>query len=265
MGKRRMFLAEILKSDNFYSLPSPAQSLYIYLNLEADDDGLVGNPRSIARYLKVKYANLQILINAGYLIEFENGVVAIVHWNLHNKIRRDRYTPTRFYEEKARLKIYGGIYFESDESQAGQGIPDFFDNQNATQGNEIEVNSNQFNESEFIYSQGSRKEDSETFSTQSCGKLCDGVTEEEYEDADIKDLTYRKLLSSDQLRFYIKYLEKVKKYFEEKSSALEYDRFVTYNENRGWIGKDGEDVLMRFEKYADEWLENKKRFFADKK
>lgn len=262
MGKRRMFLAELIKSDRFYSLPSPAQTLYIHLNLDADDDGFVGNPKAIARSLNIKYTYLDTLIDRGYLIEFESGVVAVTHWNLHNKIRRDRYTATRFYEEYSRLEIKGGIYFKSEESQAGQGFPDFFDNQTATQGNVNEENVSQSSPSEFIYPQGSRRKDSEQFSTQIGGKLYEELTEDKYEEADkAKYLTYRKSLSSDNLLIYLEILKDIKSYFEKVSNETEYRRFVTYNEERSWQGRDGEDILGCFEKYAAAWLDKKKEFF----
>lgn len=48
--------------------------------------------------------------------QFDNGVIVIKHWRMANALRKDRYTPTNFKEELAKLKIKSnGTYTFSDD------------------------------------------------------------------------------------------------------------------------------------------------------
>ena len=49
--------------------------------------------------------DLRILIAKKYLIPFDSGIIVIKHWNLHNKIPKDRYKETHYKDEKAMLKL----------------------------------------------------------------------------------------------------------------------------------------------------------------
>lgn len=49
MAKRRMLAKSIIESDFFSDMPVESQMLYIRLNMMADDDGFVSNPRAIMR------------------------------------------------------------------------------------------------------------------------------------------------------------------------------------------------------------------------
>ena len=49
MAERRMFAKSVIGSDNFLDMPATTQLLYFHLGMRADDDGFVGNPRSIMR------------------------------------------------------------------------------------------------------------------------------------------------------------------------------------------------------------------------
>ena len=41
--------------------------------------------------------------------------------------------------------------------------------------------------------------------------------------------------------------------------SVDVSRFIKYNEQRLWIGKDGESVIENYQKYAAEWM--KKEFY----
>ena len=45
MAERRMFARTIVESDAFLDMPLSAQSLYVHLVMNADDWGVVNNPR----------------------------------------------------------------------------------------------------------------------------------------------------------------------------------------------------------------------------
>ena len=98
MAKRRMLSIDFCESDSFYELSSLCQALYFHLNLNADDDGLVDNVKSIMRDLKATKRNYQTLVDEGYIIELSHKVVAITNWHQHNRIKSDRYTPTDYVD-----------------------------------------------------------------------------------------------------------------------------------------------------------------------
>lgn len=105
MAKKRMFNLSIVDSDSFLDMPMSAQALYFHLNMRADDDGFVGNPKRVQRNVGASDDDLKILVVKRYLLAFEDGVIAIKHWRMHNTIQSDRYTPTEYLEERNLLRI----------------------------------------------------------------------------------------------------------------------------------------------------------------
>lgn len=105
MAKKRMFSPQVVASDAFLALPFTAQALYIQLNLEADDDGIIGAPLRITRSIGAGEDDLKALTGARFLLAFPSGVMVVKHWLINNTIRRDRYTPSTFIEERALLRI----------------------------------------------------------------------------------------------------------------------------------------------------------------
>lgn len=105
MAERRMFAKTIIDSDMFLEMPISAQVLYFHLGMRADDDGFVNNPKKIQRIANCSDDDLRILCAKQYVIPFDSGVCAIMHWRIHNLIPRDRYKPTVYQEEKALLSI----------------------------------------------------------------------------------------------------------------------------------------------------------------
>lgn len=96
MGDKRMLSKAITDNDNFLSLSSAAQALYMHICLDCDDDGF-SNQVSLAMFkAHASVGDLEQLIAKKYLIQFEDGVVVVKHWKMMNSIRGDRYIPTRF-------------------------------------------------------------------------------------------------------------------------------------------------------------------------
>ena len=113
MAERRMFTQKIVDSDAFLDMPLSAQALYFHLNMRADDDGFVNNPKRIQRTINASEDDLKLLIIKRFIIGFENGVIVIKHWRMHNTLRKDRYNPTQYQEELRRLQIKeSGSYTE---------------------------------------------------------------------------------------------------------------------------------------------------------
>jgi hypothetical protein len=91
-----MFSRDILQSDSFIDLSNDARLLYIYLNMDADDDGFIENPKGVARLAGCDLDSIKELKTAGFVLECEKGVFVITHWKIHNLIRQDRKKETRF-------------------------------------------------------------------------------------------------------------------------------------------------------------------------
>lgn len=105
MAERRMFAKTIIDSDAFLDMPQSTQLLYFHLSMRGDDEGFINNPKSIMRNVGCKEDDIKLLIAKKFLIPFESGVVVIKHWKIHNYIQKDRFTPTKYQEEKATLTL----------------------------------------------------------------------------------------------------------------------------------------------------------------
>lgn len=105
MAERRMFTKKVTDDDNFMSLSSSAQALYLHLSMSADDDGFC-NQVSLSMFkAHASVQDLQALLEKRYIYQFDNGVIVIKHWRMANALRKDRYTPTAFQEELAKLDL----------------------------------------------------------------------------------------------------------------------------------------------------------------
>ena len=105
MAERRMFAKTIIDSDAFLEMPMTAQLLYFHLSMRGDDDGFINKPKAIMRLCGAKDDDLRILFTKKFVIPFDSGVVVIKHWKIHNYIRKDTYTETKYKEEKALLEL----------------------------------------------------------------------------------------------------------------------------------------------------------------
>lgn len=101
MAERRMFAKSVVDSDSFMSLPFSAQAVYVHLAMRADDDGFIGNAKSILRMVGGGNKELTLLAEQGYIRVFDSGVVGVVHWKINNYIQKDRYKPSIYRKEKA--------------------------------------------------------------------------------------------------------------------------------------------------------------------
>ncbi len=105
MAERRMFTMKIVDSDAFLEMPMSTQCLYFHLNMRADDDGFVNNPKRIQRTIGASEDDLKILLAKRFILGFESGIVVIKHWRMHNLLRKDRYNPTQYIREKETLML----------------------------------------------------------------------------------------------------------------------------------------------------------------
>ena len=105
MAERRMFTKKVTDDDNFMSLSSSAQALYLHLSMSADDDGFCNQVATSMFKAHASVQDLQALLEKRYIYQFKNGVIVIKHWRMANALRKDRYTPTAFQEELAQLDL----------------------------------------------------------------------------------------------------------------------------------------------------------------
>ena len=111
MATRRMISKEVIMTDDFLDLPPTTKVLYFFLNLEADDDGFVGNPKTVMRLTGATKEDMKLLIEGKYVLLFNTGVVVITDWAEHNSIRKDRKKDTRFTKEMQQIALVeGGKY-----------------------------------------------------------------------------------------------------------------------------------------------------------
>ena len=107
MADRRCFSMKIVDSDAFVEMPLSTQALYFHLGMRADDDGFINNPNRIARDVGASGDDLKLLIAKRFILAFENGVIVIKHWMIHNTLRKDRLKPPHYPELAARVYIKG--------------------------------------------------------------------------------------------------------------------------------------------------------------
>ena len=116
MADKRMFSLKIVDSDLFLDMPLSSQCLYFHLSMRADDDGFVNNPKKIIKIIGANEDDLKILIAKGFVIVFDQGIIVITHWKINNFIRKDRYKPTMYIEQKQQLyQTENGAYISEEK------------------------------------------------------------------------------------------------------------------------------------------------------
>lgn len=129
MAERRMFAKTVVDNDTFLDMPASAQLLYFHLAMSADDDGFASKPKAVMRSCGSTEADMKLLVKNGLVIPFRSGVTAITHWKLHNVIRRDMYTETKYLAEKRQLGLneIGAYVLKNAEAEPLQASGSNFD------------------------------------------------------------------------------------------------------------------------------------------
>lgn len=112
MAQRRMFSKQITDTDAFLDMPATAQNLYFHLNMHADDDGFLGNAKTIRRMIGASEDDLKVLVAKQFILIFPDGVAVIRDWHIHNYIQKDRYHPTVYEKDKQKLKLSNAKQYE---------------------------------------------------------------------------------------------------------------------------------------------------------
>lgn len=95
MAGRRCLSSKITESDPFYALPENAQTLYLHLNMQADDDGFINNAASVSIRIKGGAAALKKLVEKRFILQFDD-VYVIKHWRISNSLKNDRLKPLAY-------------------------------------------------------------------------------------------------------------------------------------------------------------------------
>ena len=105
MAEKRMFSSNVIDSDAFLDMSPTTRLLYYDMGMRADDDGFIDSPKKIMRIIGASDSDLKELIDNGFVLRFESGVIVIRHWYVNNRVRRDTYHETIYTEEKSRLLL----------------------------------------------------------------------------------------------------------------------------------------------------------------
>ena len=118
MAQRRMFSLKVTSTDHFLDMPLSTQCLYFHLGLAGDDAGFVSAPKKIMRSIGCNDDDLRLLIQKGYVIPFQSGIVVIVDWYLNNTLQSDRVHDTIYQDERALLcRDSAGRYMLGTETE----------------------------------------------------------------------------------------------------------------------------------------------------
>lgn len=118
MANKRMFTMKICDSDAFLDMPLSTQCLYFHLNMRADDDGFIGNTKRIIRLINASEDDLKILIAKRFVLVFDDGVIVIKHWRMHNTLSSQRYHETQYLDEKSSLLLKKNGSYSFTEGRA---------------------------------------------------------------------------------------------------------------------------------------------------
>lgn len=121
MAERRMFHTAVVESDAFLDLPAGAQALYFHLGMQADDDGFLNGPRQIARKLRRPAKELQLLVENGFLLDFD-GIMVIRHWRVANNWQSDRLQLPRHPEIAEKIFIRPDRMYELTKSRGSKNL-----------------------------------------------------------------------------------------------------------------------------------------------
>lgn len=118
MANKRMFTMKIVDTDAFLDMPLSTQCLYFHLNMRADDDGFIGNAKRIMKIIGASEDDLKLLILKSFVLTFEEGVIVIKHWRMHNTLSAQRYHETQYLDEKSSLLLKKNGSYSFTEGKA---------------------------------------------------------------------------------------------------------------------------------------------------
>ncbi len=128
MAKKRMFSADIVRSDMFLDLPPTSQLLYFHFGMIADDDGIVASVRRELNYLGFGSTDDLKLLSDKKLIDFtsDGKIVFIIDWTANNTLRKERYSESihksakkEMFEKGYKFRYTTGLSFGAPDVTQG--------------------------------------------------------------------------------------------------------------------------------------------------
>ncbi len=95
MADRRMVHRKVVESDSFYNLSEGAQSIYLHLTINADEDGFINGAKSIVSRFKNGQGKLTELVSKRFVLQFGD-VYVLKHWRIGNSLKNDRTKPPTY-------------------------------------------------------------------------------------------------------------------------------------------------------------------------
>lgn len=124
MASRRMFALSVVESDAFLDLSIEARAAYFHLGMHTDDEGFVTGVRAICRAACVPFEAVAELVEGGFVVRFESGVLYLTDHAANNKglLRKDRIRPTECQAEKMALDQASDICRANDGQMLANGV-----------------------------------------------------------------------------------------------------------------------------------------------
>lgn len=128
MAKKRMFSADIVRSDMFLDLPPTSQLLYFHFGMIADDDGIVASVRRELNYLGFGSTDDLKLLSDKKMIDFtsDGKIVFIIDWTANNTLRKERYSESihksakkEMFEKGYKFRYTTGLSFGAPDVTQG--------------------------------------------------------------------------------------------------------------------------------------------------
>ncbi len=226
MAERRMFAKTIVLSDAFLDMPPSARCLYFTYGMLADDDGFVNNPKSVMRQCGSTAEDIRQLVDGGYIIKFDSGVIAITAWRVNNLIKNDRYVPTACTKEKKMLNATNsGFYVEStcgSDNSAKNASPVPVSepsciHSGSTAGTKVEPTRNQ---------SGTEEEPQDRLGKVSIGQ--DNKKTSAHGGAHACEEPKRKFFTPPTV-------EEVREYCRSRNNNIDPEQFCSFYESKGWM------------------------------
>ena len=110
MAQGRMISREILYDDNFLALPSSSRLLYVYLQIDADNEGIVSGKRGSMLAAEASQDDYEKLEANGFVLTID-GKPVLRHWY---KVNRFSNKEMRAHAKTKELSVKAQIYLDDD-------------------------------------------------------------------------------------------------------------------------------------------------------
>ena len=256
MAKRRMLTIPVVESDMFYDLSAAAQALYMHMNMNADDDGVVDRAKTIVGRMAIKKKVIYELIEGGYIIELEEGLYAITHWHQHNSIKKDRYVEGEYKSKIMGLLISeNGRFFKGSATENG----DICAPQDRIgKDREAKVSTDKGSVDKAMEAEERKEKILSLF--QSNKQASDDKRRRAKNQSDLSSLSSD---SSTVDPAYAALKNEIALYFMKKYGTADVSEFIKLCEDRKWEGHNGDSMKTNFRRYADIWMEVKKKAYQN--